>query len=73
MHEFEVWQDGIMVASAVCDDRGRALAEIMHYAMIYSQDGPVEIRGIDMEGSDWVRKVFKPLPPDEAKKLRECM
>ena len=72
MPEFEVWQDGKMVASVICDDRELALSEIMHYAWVYLQDGPVEVRGVGSD-ADWVGKVFKPLPADEAKKLRECM
>ena len=40
--EFELIQNDSPVASA-CGPRGRALAEIMHYAAVYGQDGPVEI------------------------------
>ena len=44
MYEFELWQDGIMVASVVSKDREAAYRDIKHYAMVYSQDGPVEIK-----------------------------
>ena len=39
----ELWQDGIMVASVngLPEDAER---EINHYAMMYSEDGEVEIR-----------------------------
>ena len=46
MPEYGVFQDGVMVASAVCDDRQRAWDEAMHYARVYRQDGPVEIREV---------------------------
>jgi hypothetical protein len=38
---FRLIQDGQVVASAEGDN---ALAEIRHYALIYSQDGPVTIQ-----------------------------
>lgn len=41
--EFEVWQDGIPVASAAARDRDTALREARHYAAVYGQDGPVEV------------------------------
>lgn len=40
--EFELIQDDMQVAS-VCAPRDRAIAEILHYAAVYGQDGPVEI------------------------------
>ena len=40
---FELWQDGIKVAVVIAP-RERAQAEIAHYALIYGQDGPVEVR-----------------------------
>lgn len=40
---FELWQDGMMVA-CVEGPRRKALSEIRHYALMYGQDGPVEIR-----------------------------
>lgn len=41
---FELWQDGCVVASVEAYDRDLAEREIEHYALIYSQDGPVEIK-----------------------------
>lgn len=41
--EFEVTQDGMVVASA-SGPRKRALQEAQHYAAVYGQDGPTEIR-----------------------------
>lgn len=40
---FEVWQDGLPVAEVNGNDRADALREILHYAAMYGQDGPVEI------------------------------
>ena len=40
--EFEVWQGDEMVASA-SGPRAMALAEAMHYAGQYEQDGPVSV------------------------------
>lgn len=44
--EFEVWQDGMMVASG-SGPRDRAMAEMAHYATVYGQDGPVAVKFID--------------------------
>jgi len=41
--DFEIWQDGMMVASASSSDLARAWGEAVHYAGMYGQDGPVEI------------------------------
>lgn len=41
---FELWQDGIKVAGVDAPNREDGLREIDHYAMVYGQDGPVEIR-----------------------------
>lgn len=43
--EFELWQDGIMVASVSAPNYDDAKREILHYSVMYGQDGPVEIRG----------------------------
>lgn len=43
-YDFELWQDGMMVARTSAIRREDALREIQHYAAVYSQDGPVEIR-----------------------------
>lgn len=42
-YEFEVWQDGSMVAGASSPDRQRAMNDACHYIAVYSQDGPVEL------------------------------
>ena len=47
MHGFGVFQDGIMVASSYCADRKVAYREAMHYALVYGQDGPVEVREVN--------------------------
>lgn len=44
-YSFELWQDDIMVASVDSSNLKMARQEIMHYAMMYAQDGPCEIRG----------------------------
>ncbi len=40
--DIEIWQEGMCVAkvSAHADD---AMREAAHYAMVYGQDGPVEV------------------------------
>lgn len=45
-HRFEVWQDGIMVASVEATKYHEALREISHYAAQYERDGPIEIKEI---------------------------
>jgi len=49
MYEFEVVQDGIVVARASAKEREDALREIYHYAQVYGQDGPVRVREIIWE------------------------
>lgn len=44
-YEYELWQDGIKVAAVVADNEADARREMLHYAAIYGQDGPYEIRG----------------------------
>lgn len=44
MHEFEIVQGGVVVASVSAPDRASALSEIMHYARQYAEDGPCLIR-----------------------------
>ena len=34
-------QDGVIVAQVTAPDKRRMLAELGHYAAVYSQDGPV--------------------------------
>ncbi len=41
--DFEIWQDGMMVAGASATDVADAWREAVHYAAVYGQDGPVEI------------------------------
>lgn len=43
MVEYKLMQGGQIVASVSCEDEEKALKEIQHYAMIYCQDGEVEI------------------------------
>lgn len=43
-YEFEVWQDDAMMASVCCTDYATAKGEADHYALMYGQDGPVEVR-----------------------------
>ena len=47
-YTFELWQNGIMVASVDGPDLIRVRAEIMHYAAQYIEDGPLEIRGANV-------------------------
>ena len=46
-----VMQDGYPVASGF-GPKDRAIAEMKHYAMVYEQDGPVELR-VRTAGSRW--------------------
>lgn len=52
-HEFEVVQDGMVVAIVSGGDREQCLREAMHYVAIYSQDGECQVKGITPE--DWKR------------------
>ena len=38
----EVWQDGMCVAKVIAHEAD-AMREAAHYAMVYGQDGPVEV------------------------------
>ena len=40
--DIEIWQDGMCVAK-VSAHEAFAMREAAHYAMIYGQDGPVEV------------------------------
>ncbi len=42
--EFEVWQNGAMEASGTTFNAKDALHEADHYALVYGQDGPVEVK-----------------------------
>lgn len=59
-YRFQLWQDGIEVAGVDAPDLDSARREIMHYAMMYGQDGPCEIRGDDMAT---LMEPFKDNPP----------
>jgi len=43
--DFEIWQDGLMVAW-VSGPRSRAEADAAHHALVYGQDGPVDVRDV---------------------------
>lgn len=43
-YEYEVWQDGVLQAGGREIDYASAQSEANHYAMMYAQDGPVEVR-----------------------------
>lgn len=47
-YSFELVQGGIVVASVDAPTLDEARREIMHYAMVYAQDGPCSIRGSDV-------------------------
>lgn len=48
-YEFEVWQDGIPVATATANDMRQALNEALRYAHFYGEDGPVSIYSVKRE------------------------
>lgn len=58
---YSLWQDGIEVAAVDCPTIEAAQREIMHYAMMYSQDGECEIRGKNIEA---FRQTFKAATTD---------
>ncbi|HEY8353813.1 MAG TPA: hypothetical protein VIK69_02210 [Methylophilaceae bacterium] len=43
-YEYEVWQDGALQAGGRETDYASAKSEANHYAMMYAQDGPIEVR-----------------------------
>lgn len=43
-YEYEVWQGHAWQAGGSTVDAETAIAEADHYAMMYGQDGPVEVR-----------------------------
>ncbi|HEY8355725.1 MAG TPA: hypothetical protein VIK69_12015 [Methylophilaceae bacterium] len=43
-YEYEVWQDGMVKAGGREDDYDSAKSEANHYARMYANDGPVEVR-----------------------------
>ena len=70
-HEFEVWQNGGSVAWVNCGDRARAVAEISHYAAVYSKDGPVEVFEVKRVPFDPARSEAQPSGYDGSKSLGE--
>jgi hypothetical protein len=42
-YRYKLIQDGIVVAYVECSDDEKAQKDINHYALMYSQDGPVKI------------------------------
>lgn len=42
-YQAKIKQGGILVVSVECIDKEQAEREIQHYALMYSQDGQVEI------------------------------
>lgn len=49
-YKFKLMQDGQCVAAVECADKEQARREIEHYAMMYGQDGPVEIVDVSKAG-----------------------
>jgi len=43
---YALYQDGVMVAKVDSPTEEQAIREINHYAMMYEQDGPVEIKKV---------------------------
>lgn len=43
-YEFEVWQRDSLQAGGSATDLASVQAEADHYALMYGQDGPVEVR-----------------------------
>jgi hypothetical protein len=50
-HSFRLKQDGVVVAEVSGADRQACFREIMHYALVYGQDGPCTVEGVSPE--DW--------------------
>lgn len=46
-YTYEVWQGGMMVASATSSDRTKACNEATNYAIQYAKDGPADLIGPD--------------------------
>jgi hypothetical protein len=52
--EFQVWQDGMMVAGG-SGPMDRVRSEARHYALVYGQDGDVEVR-VRLDGEPWPKR-----------------
>jgi len=50
--DWEIWQDGMCVA------KSSGAADAFHYAMIYSQDGPVELKPPGNVSLDELRSIM---------------
>jgi hypothetical protein len=59
-YKLEVWQNGEWCAGVSGTDWERVHADAMHYAFMYGQDGPTEIRGIPIEKLDWIKSHPRP-------------
>jgi hypothetical protein len=46
---YQIWQDGMMVASATSTDKATAKREGLRYLHQYAQDGSATIRGPDVD------------------------
>jgi hypothetical protein len=55
--EYRIMQDGEMVAK-LSGPKKTALPSILHYAMMYGQDGPVRVER--REGRKWLEVCLKP-------------
>ena len=51
-HKYRLLQDGLIVAFTEASTDEQAKREIMHYAMIYSEDGPIKVQ--KLKGKTWV-------------------
>lgn len=57
---FKLIQNGITVAEVSGADRDECLREIMHYAMMYAQDGPCSVRGASDADCEALRAALTP-------------
>jgi hypothetical protein len=44
-YHYEIWQNDIAVVEGSGSDLDAVRRDMLHYAMIYLQDGPIQIRG----------------------------
>lgn len=67
--KFELWQGGMKVAAVDCPEYHTGLREISHYAMMYEQDGPIELRENSKNtGFRWKRAADHPKPAADGEK-----